>query len=108
MRMKSLETVHTLAELQARHAAWRKAGARIALVPTMGALHRGHLALVREASSRADKVLVSIFVNPAQFAPHEDFDRYPRTLESDAAKLTGKADLIFAPAVTEMYPEGFA
>jgi pantoate--beta-alanine ligase len=101
--------VHTIADLRARIAAWRKGGARIGMVPTMGALHEGHLSLVRETQSRADKVVASIFVNPAQFAPHEDFDRYPRTLESDAAKLAGVSlDLIFAPSVAEMYPAGFA
>jgi len=75
----------------------------------MGALHEGHLSLVRETQSRADKVMASIFVNPTQFAPHEDFDRYPRTLETDAKKLAGIGlDLIFAPPVAEMYREGFA
>jgi pantoate--beta-alanine ligase len=101
--------VHTVAELRAQIAAWRKSGARVGLVPTMGALHDGHLSLVRATQSRAGKVVASIFVNPAQFAPHEDFDRYPRTLESDAAKLAGVGlDLIFAPSVAEMYPQGFA
>lgn len=89
---------------------WRKAGARIALVPTMGALHEGHLALVRQAAASADKVMVSIFVNPAQFAPHEDFGRYPRAFETDRAKLesTGAVQLIYAPEARDMYPEGFA
>jgi pantoate--beta-alanine ligase len=101
--------VHTIAGLRAQVSRWRRDGARVGLVPTMGALHEGHLSLVRETQTRADKVVASIFVNPAQFAPHEDFDRYPRTLESDAAKLAGVGlDLVFAPAVAEMYPAGFA
>jgi pantoate--beta-alanine ligase len=101
--------VHTIAELRAQVSRWRRDGARVGLVPTMGALHEGHLSLVRETQRRADKVVASIFVNPAQFAPHEDFDRYPRTLESDAAKLGGVGlDLVFAPSVAEMYPAGFA
>src|SRR5690606_29743216 len=82
---------------------------RIALVPTMGALHEGHLALVRLAKKHADRVVVSIFVNPTQFAPHEDFDRYPRTLESDASMLEKEGvDAIYAPSINEMYPEGVA
>lgn len=82
----------------------------VALVPTMGALHDGHLALVRLARRRADRVLVSIFVNPAQFAPTEDFSTYPRTFASDVAALAEeKADLVWAPGNVEvMYPEGFA
>jgi pantoate--beta-alanine ligase len=101
--------VHTIKDLRAAIADWRRGGARVGLVPTMGALHEGHLSLVRTTQSRADKVVASIFVNPTQFAPHEDFDRYPRTLESDAAKLGGVGlDLVFAPTVSEMYPEGFA
>jgi pantoate--beta-alanine ligase len=107
--MKTPEIVHSIADLRARVGAWRKGGSRVGLVPTMGALHEGHLSLVRETQSRADKVMASIFVNPTQFAPHEDFDRYPRTLETDAQKLAGVGlDLIFAPSVAEMYPAGFA
>ena len=76
----------------------------------MGALHEGHLALVRQAAASADKVVVSIFVNPAQFAPHEDFGRYPRPFETDKQKLEGAGgvDLIYAPGASEMYPSGFA
>jgi pantoate--beta-alanine ligase len=103
------EIVTSISELRARITAWRADGARVGLVPTMGALHEGHLSLVREIGNTTQKVVVSIFVNPTQFAPHEDFDRYPRNLESDRARLAGTpADLIFAPPVAEMYPEGFA
>jgi pantoate--beta-alanine ligase len=102
--------IKTIAQLRAEIAAARRDGARIGLVPTMGALHDGHLSLVRETQKHADKVVFSIFVNPTQFAPHEDFDRYPRTLDADAAKLSaaGGTELIFAPSVGEMYPQGFA
>jgi pantoate--beta-alanine ligase len=83
--------------------------ASIALVPTMGALHDGHVSLVRLAKRRADKVIVSIFVNPAQFAPSEDFSSYPRTWKSDLAKLAAeKVDAIWNPDVKTMYPDGFA
>jgi len=103
----SLPVVRTIAELQDRLAGWRAAGARIGFVPTMGALHNGHLSLVGLAAEHADKVVVSIFVNPAQFAPHEDLDAYPRTEKEDAEKLAKHAaDLIFAPNAKEMYPEG--
>jgi len=100
----------TIDELRAKIATLREGGARLGFVPTMGALHEGHVSLVHETRNHADRVVVSIFVNPTQFAPHEDFDRYPRALESDAEKLfaAGGTDLIFAPAVGEMYPDGFA
>jgi len=92
----------TIAELRAR----RKT---IALVPTMGALHAGHLSLVRIAQRKADCVIVSIFVNPAQFAPHEDLATYPRTLSADLAALVKiNADFVWAPALETMYPRGFA
>jgi pantoate--beta-alanine ligase len=88
---------------------YRKAGASIALVPTMGALHRGHMALVREARRRAKRVVVSIFVNPTQFAPHEDFASYPRSFATDLKALRAeKIDAVWAPAVEAMYPDGFA
>jgi pantoate--beta-alanine ligase len=101
--------VRTVPELRARVAAWRAAGERVAMVPTMGALHEGHLSLVRLGLEKADRVVASIFVNPAQFAPHEDFDAYPRG-EGRDADLLGAAgcELIFAPGVAQMYPPGFA
>jgi pantoate--beta-alanine ligase len=103
------DIVTTIADLRARLSQWRGKGERVGLVPTMGALHEGHLSLVEETRKRCARTVVSIFVNPAQFAPHEDFDRYPRDLKSDAEKLSATgADLIFAPSLAEMYPDGFA
>jgi pantoate--beta-alanine ligase len=99
----------TISALRSQLSRWRADGARIGLVPTMGALHEGHLSLVHATGKRADKVVVSIFVNPTQFAPHEDFDTYPRALEDDCAKLAeAGADLIFTPDAAQMYPPGFA
>jgi pantoate--beta-alanine ligase len=101
--------VRTVAELRAQVAAWRRAGERVGFAPTMGALHEGHLSLVRLARQHADRVVVSIFVNPTQFGPNEDFDAYPRSEARDAELLAGVGcDLLFAPAVAEMYPPGFA
>jgi len=101
--------IRTIPRLRRTLAPYRDAGERIALVPTMGALHRGHLTLVREARRRARRVVVSIFVNPTQFAPNEDFGSYPRTFESDIKALTAaKVDLVWAPTAAVMYPEGFA
>lgn len=98
-----------VAELRAQVSAWRRQGATIALVPTMGALHAGHMSLVAEARARADKIVMSIFVNPTQFAPTEDFSAYPRSLEADADKFASAGgDLVFAPGTDAMYPEGFA
>ena len=99
----------TVAELGRALAPHRGEGGGIALVPTMGALHDGHLSLVRMAQKHARQTVVSIFVNPTQFAPHEDFNAYPRTLDADLAKLEStKASAIFAPTASEMYPDGFA
>jgi pantoate--beta-alanine ligase len=104
-----LAVARNLRSLRTAVAAFRKKRETVALVPTMGALHRGHLALVKEAQRRADRVAVSIFVNPTQFAPHEDFGSYPRTFDADIAALTeAKADLVWAPTAQVMYPDGFA
>lgn len=107
---QTVPVASTRAELRSAVDAWRGQGLKVALVPTMGALHGGHLALARAARSTADRTVVSIFVNPAQFAPHEDFARYPRNLEQDRLTLerAGTADLIYAPNPGEIYPEGFA
>jgi pantoate--beta-alanine ligase len=100
-------TVHTVAELRAQLGAWRKAGERIAFAPTMGNLHRGHLRLMEQGRQRAERVVASVFVNPLQFGPNEDFERYPRTLAQDQAALeSAGVDLLFAPSVAEMYPQG--
>ena len=105
--MNSPQIVTTVAELRHLLKPWRAGG--IAMVPTMGALHDGHLSLVEAAKKKTPHVVVSIFVNPTQFAPHEDFNSYPRTLEADRAKLaTVNASVIFAPTAKEMYPDGFA
>ena len=101
--------LQNIASLRAQVAKWRAAGERVALVPTMGALHRGHISLVEEGRKRADRVVVSIFVNPTQFAPHEDFSTYPRTLEADLAQIaSAHGDACFTPSVAEMYPDGAA
>ncbi|HXL68690.1 MAG TPA: pantoate--beta-alanine ligase [Xanthobacteraceae bacterium] len=99
----------TVKALRAEVARWRRRRKTVALVPTMGALHDGHMSLVRLALNQADRVVVSVFVNPAQFGPTEDFGRYPRTWNADMKRLAAaKVDLVFAPAMREIYPEGFA
>ena len=106
-----LATVRTIADLRKQVAAWHRRAPEGSntLVPTMGALHDGHLALVKEGLKRADRAVVTLFVNPAQFGPNEDFSRYPRDEDGDRAKLAkAGADLLYAPNVAEMYPEGFA
>ncbi|MCC7279491.1 MAG: pantoate--beta-alanine ligase [Chromatiaceae bacterium] len=104
-----MELVEQIPTLRARVATWRRADQRVALVPTMGNLHPGHLALVREAQRLADRVVVSIFVNPLQFGPSEDFGAYPRTLEQDRALLEAAGThLLFAPPVAAVYPRGQA
>ena len=105
----TLPVARKIAELRRTVAEWRRSGEIVALVPTMGALHRGHLALIAHARARADRVIATIFVNPTQFGPSEDFARYPRDEAGDAAKLAGAScDLLFAPDAAEMYPAGFA
>lgn len=102
-----MQTFHTIAALRQALTKARAAGLRIALVPTMGNLHQGHLALVEEARRRADLVVASIFVNPIQFGPSEDFARYPRTLDDDRAQLESTGcDVLFAPDVDTLYPNG--
>jgi pantoate--beta-alanine ligase len=102
-----IETVTGLATLRARIAEWKRAGERIGFVPTMGNLHAGHHSLVRLARERADRVVVSVFVNPTQFGPNEDFARYPRTPDADREGLAASgADLMWLPPVEAMYPYG--
>jgi len=99
----------TIEALRSAVGSYRRAGETMALVPTMGALHVGHVALVERAKALADRVVVSIFVNPTQFAPHEDFSRYPRTFDADCALLAESGvDVVYAPSPAVMYPQGFA
>jgi pantoate--beta-alanine ligase len=103
-----VQTVRQLVDLRAGVAAWRAAGERVALVPTMGALHDGHMALVEAAKRAAQRVVVSIFVNPKQFGPNEDLAKYPRKELADSRMLAGAGvDLLWLPPVEVMYPEGF-
>jgi pantoate--beta-alanine ligase len=102
-----MHLLEQVAELRQRVAAWRRSGARVAFVPTMGNLHLGHLTLVRVARTQADRTVASIFVNPLQFGPREDLAAYPRTLERDREMLAAEGtDLLFAPAVEAVYPRG--
>jgi pantoate--beta-alanine ligase len=102
-----METLNRIQTVRERVRDWRAAGLRIALVPTMGNLHRGHISLVETALARADRVVASVFVNPLQFGPQEDFGRYPRTLERDTEQLERVGvHLLFAPTAFEMYPVG--
>lgn len=99
-------TVHSVAEVRDQVRAWKQAGLRVGFVPTMGNLHAGHISLVREALAHSDRVVASVFVNPTQFGPSEDFDSYPRTLDADSRQLAeAGCHLLFAPSVDEMYPE---
>jgi len=102
-----MQTVHTVAELRQQLLTWRAAGQTIAFAPTMGNLHAGHLDLIAAGQREASKVVASVFVNPLQFGPNEDFGRYPRTLAADAEKLAAAGcHLLFAPSVEAMYPHG--
>ena len=102
-----IDTLTRLDDLRARVAAWKREGLRVGFVPTMGNLHAGHFSLVELARRHAERVVVSVFVNPTQFGPNEDFDRYPRTPDADAAGLAGAgADAVWMPSVEAMYPHG--
>ncbi|SDM76822.1 pantoate--beta-alanine ligase [Maricaulis salignorans] len=109
--MHNLQIPHatTISALRARIRSWRADGLSVGFVPTMGALHQGHLALVQLAKAQCDRVVASIYVNPAQFAPGEDFEAYPRSVIEDSQKLTeARCDLVYLPTTEVIYPEGFA
>ena len=109
MTTSNMAVARSVAALRRAVGEWRAAGQRVGLVPTMGAIHDGHLALVRAARGQCDRVVASLFVNPKQFGPAEDFAAYPRDEASDrAAFARGGVDLVFMPSVEEMYPAGFA
>lgn len=104
-----MQIIRNVAELRKCVAAWRADGLRIGLVPTMGGLHEGHLSLVRQVAKSADRVIATLFVNPTQFAPHEDFEAYPRNEDADSRMFADAgASLMFAPPAAEMYPPGHA
>lgn len=99
--------VHTISEVREKVGEWKKEGLKVGVVPTMGALHAGHASLIKKAVETCDKVIVSVFVNPIQFCPGEDYDKYPRTLDNDVKLAEGiGADIIFAPSPDEMYGKG--
>jgi pantoate--beta-alanine ligase len=109
MATRGIAVARTVAGLREAVGGWRDKGERVGLVPTMGALHQGHLALVEAARGQCARVVASLFVNPRQFGPREDFAAYPRDVAADLAKFReGGVDLVFAPSVEEMYPSGFA
>lgn len=104
-----MQTLRTVAELRTRVRGWKQDGRQVGVVPTMGALHEGHLSLVRAAKRGCDRVIVTIFVNPTQFNNTEDLAKYPRTEAADAALLAAEGvDILFAPSADEVYPAGFA
>lgn len=104
-----MQTIQSVNEMQSHAIGLRSSGHLIGLVPTMGSLHEGHLSLIDIAKEKADKVIVSIFVNPTQFGPSEDFDKYPRVLEEDLEKCRARgADIVFNPSLAEMYPQGYS
>ncbi|NQV84351.1 MAG: pantoate--beta-alanine ligase [Rhodospirillales bacterium] len=103
-----IKIVHTIEDLRAEIRAWRQAGETVGLVPTMGALHEGHLSLVRLVRAKCMRTCATLFVNPKQFAPNEDLDKYPRDEAGDAARLADEGvDLLFQPGIDEVYPPGF-
>ncbi|MEH6675291.1 MULTISPECIES: pantoate--beta-alanine ligase [unclassified Sulfitobacter] len=103
------QIIRTLTELRSKVAGWKAAGESVAVVPTMGALHQGHLSLVRAGKEVCDRVIVTIFINPKQFNNPDDYKNYPRTEEEDARKLISlKADVVYVPDGAQMYPDGFA
>lgn len=103
-----IERTHTVVELHAVVQKWHDANLRVGLVPTMGALHEGHLSLIDNLAEKCDRIIVSIFVNPTQFAAHEDFDTYPSDINHDLSKIDSRVQLVYAPTVKTIYPAGYA